>query len=119
MANDTIDPWAKIWEQETDKKLLNNRHAGKNSQFDLYDLFRGDMDTRSTYFKNMFGIGAITPNQIRGKEGMSPYDKGEDYYIATNNFTPISRLDDVINSQIAPKQESSVDKEIANYLKKK
>ena len=35
---------------------------------------------------------------------MSGYGKvGDNYYIATNNFTPVNRMDEVIDAQIANK----------------
>ena len=42
------------------------------SDMDLYAIARGDMDTRSKYFAQMISNGAMTPNEARRKEGMSP-----------------------------------------------
>ena len=119
VANDTIDPWTRIFEQEADAKLLNNNRGGKFLQFNLYDLFRGDMDTRSSYYKNMFGIGAITPNQIREKEGEAPYKDGDKYYIATNNYTPMNRIDEVIDSQVKPKEPNELQQAAAKFMSKR
>lgn len=103
VATDTLDSWATNLEMEADVKLLNYRFGGKFTDIDLYSIFRGDMKTRSDYFKAMMGIGAMTPNQIRAREGMPPYKEGENYYIATNNFTPVSRMDEVIDADITQK----------------
>jgi len=100
VATDTLDSWATNLEMEADVKILNNRFAGRFTDIDLYSIFRGDMKTRSDYFKSMMSVGAITPNQIRAKEGLPPYKDGDSYYIATNNFTPADMVDDVIQSQI-------------------
>ncbi len=104
VATDTIDSWARNMESEADVKLLSNRKGGRRTEFDLYAVFRGDMVTRSTYFKNMMSTGAMTPNEIRRKEGMAGYPGGDRYYIATNNFTPSDRMDEMLDAQIKSKE---------------
>lgn len=122
VATDTLDSWATNLEMEADVKLLNNRYGGRYTDIDLYAIFRGDMKTRSDYFKSMIGIGAMTPNQIRAREGMPPYKEGDKYYIATNNFTPVDRMDEVIDAEIeqktkpataAPETKSTEEKKLA------
>lgn len=103
VATDTLDSWATNLEMEADVKILNNRYGGRFTDIDLYSIFRGDMKTRSDYFKAMMSIGAMTPNQIRAREGLPPYKEGENYYIATNNFTPVDRMDEVIDADITQK----------------
>jgi len=101
VATDTLDAWARNLESEADMKLLTDNFGGKYTQLDLYAVFRGDMTTRSNYFSKMMQSGAITPNEIREKEGMAGYDNGDKFYIAVNNFTPADRVDDVIDSQVS------------------
>lgn len=129
VATDTLDAWARNLESEADMKLLSGRNSGKYTELDLYAVFRGDAVTRSTYFKNMMQIGAMTPNEIREKEGLAPYDGGDRFFIATNNFTPEDRMDEVIDSQVsksepqAPQAQdnnpSPVDQAVAAYLTKR
>jgi HK97 family phage portal protein len=132
VATDTLDAWARNLESEADVKLLANRKGGRRSELDLYAVFRGDMVTRSTYFKNMMSVGAMTPNEIREKEGMAPYENGDRFYVATNNFSPSDRIDEIIDSQIANKtlpppadnssendSSSEAEKAAAEYLRSK
>lgn len=105
VATDTLDSWATNLEMEADVKILNNRYGGRFSDINLYAIFRGDMKSRSDYFKTMMSIGAITPNQIRQLEGMPGYKDGDEYYIATNNFTPVSRMNEVIDAEIENKKK--------------
>jgi HK97 family phage portal protein len=127
VATDTLDTWARNLESEADMKLLSGRHSDKRTELDLYAVFRGDMNTRSQYFSRMMQSGAITPNEIRTKEGLAPYDGGDRYYIATNNFSPADRIDELLDSQIESKnnkeganntveKESAVDKAVATWL---
>lgn len=111
VANDTLDPWARNLEGEADKKLLND-DMSKNTQLDLFEVFRGDMTTRSDFYTRMVGIGSMTPNQVRAKEAMSPHDDGDQYYIQTNNLTPMNRIDEVIDSQVNNKDNEDPDKEM-------
>lgn len=100
VATDTLDAWACNLEMEADVKLLKNRFNGRFTELDLYAVFRGDMTTRANYFSKMMQCGAITPNQIRQREGLAPYAEGNRYYIAVNNFTPADRVDEVIDAQV-------------------
>lgn len=127
VATDTLDAWARNLEAEADWKLLGGRRGGMFSEIDLYQVFRGDMETRSTYFKNMMSTGSMKPNEIRNKEGLPGYSDGDRFYIATNNFTPADRVDEVLDSQIKKatqgsgnpppdKEDDPLNKAIAEYL---
>jgi HK97 family phage portal protein len=133
VVTDVLDAWARNLESEADMKLLNGRRFGRRTEFDLYAVFRGDMVTRSTYFKNMMQTGSMTPNEIRVKEGLAPYEGGDRFWIAVNNFSPEDRVDEIIDSQIKknepienaqdisePTQETNpVDEAVALWLKSK
>ncbi len=103
VATDTLDAWATNLEMEADVKLLNERYGGRYTDIDLYEVFRGDMTTRATYFKSMMSIGAMTPNEIRHREGLNAYKEGDNFYIATNNFTPVDRMNELIDADITQK----------------
>lgn len=103
VATDTLDSWATNFEMEADCKLLSERHGGRYTDIDLYDIFRGDMTTRAAYFKAMVSIGALTPNEIRQRECLSAYPEGDNFYIATNNLTPVDRMDEIIDADIEQK----------------
>jgi HK97 family phage portal protein len=103
VATDTLDTWATNLEMEADVKILNNRYGGRFTEIDLRSIFRGDMKSRADYYKTMLSIGAMTPNQARNLEGLPGYKEGDNYYIATNNYTPVDRMDEVIDANIAQK----------------
>ena len=103
VCTDTLDSWATNLEMEADIKLLNYRYGGRFTDIDLYAVFRGDMKTRSEYFKTMMSIGAMTPNQVREREGQPGYKDGDKYYISTNNLTPADRVDELLDADIKQK----------------
>jgi HK97 family phage portal protein len=112
VVTDTLDSWTKMFELEVDIKLLNGQYGGRYSEIDLYAVHRGDMTTRANYFSKMMQAAAITPNQIRQKEGLPPYEGGDRYFVAINNFTPADRIDEVIDSQISKDSEPKEDQEV-------
>lgn len=114
VATDTLDAWARNMESEADVKLLNNGFAGRKTEIDLQAVFRGDMDTRSQYFNRMMQAGAMTPNEIRRLEGKAPYEGGDRYYIATNNFSPSNRIDEIIDAQIGANMPEPEETEVDN-----
>ena len=114
VVTDTLDAWARNFESETDNKLV--RRTDHYSEMDLYAVFRGDMKTRAEYFNLQIQDGAITPNEIREKEGRPDYKEGDKFYIATNNLTPADRVDDVIDSQTNKDDDNNDNEEIVDQL---
>jgi HK97 family phage portal protein len=86
----TIQPWLVRWEQEMNRKLLSDaeRAAGYFIKFNLNALLRGDMKARGQFYKDLFGIGAINPNEIRSLEDMNPYDDGDQFRVPLNMVDP-------------------------------
>lgn len=105
VGSDTLDTWCRNFEMEADIKILSYRFGGRRSEFDLYQLFRGDMTVRSNYYSKMMQSGAMNPNEIRNREGMSPYEGGDRFFIAVNNFSPADRIDDIIDAQVSKGQD--------------
>ena len=82
----TLSPLIKASEQELTSKLL----FGKDREYIKYDyhqLLRGDINTRSRYYKDMFYMGAISPNEIRKQEGYSARNNGDDYFTPVNAYS--------------------------------
>ena len=134
VATDILSSWTRRCELQADVKLLPNSYGRRHTELDLNALFRGDMDTRSNYFSRMMQNGAMSPNEIRTAEGYEGYEGGDEFYIATNNFSPISRMNEIIDSQIKQKEvvekpeeekkevddsEKELNNAVVDYLKNK
>lgn len=90
----TLTPWIKRWEAELNKKLFGADDRGNYfCEFNLNGLLRGDSKSRSEYYRAMFSIGAMNPNQIRQLENEAPYEGGDQYF-AQGAYIPI---DDIKN----------------------
>lgn len=116
VATDTLDAWVRNFEMECNDKLLNQSYKGYQVELDIYQIFRGDMETRGEYFNKMMQVSGINPNEIRKKEGLPSYEGGEKFYIANNNFAPIDRIDEIIDSQVKGKE---TDQQIAAAFNKR
>jgi HK97 family phage portal protein len=79
----TIRPILRMYRQELEFKLLTNeeRINGLSIEFNSNAIVETDSKTRIENYKNLFGMGAITPNEIANYEGNETYDKGDLHYI--------------------------------------
>ena len=93
-VTDTMLPWVVNWEQEYDRRLCFNGLYTKHS---LEGLLRGDSASRAAFYKELFYISAITPDQIREKEDMNPEPNGiGDRYYIQGNMVPADKIDEFI-----------------------
>jgi len=69
-----------------------NRRAAPGSdtylKFNMSALLRGNPGDRATYYKNLWEVGALTPNDILALEDQPPYDGGNQHYYPIN-YAPI------------------------------
>lgn len=89
----TIQPWVVAWEQEMNWKLFTEeeRSNGYYVKFNMNALLRGDMTARSQFYREMFAVGGISPNQICELEDMDPIGPDGDHHFVPINFTTLDR----------------------------
>lgn len=81
-VTDTILPWARRIENRLDMTLLSDAEQRRYFfAFDLRGLLRGDSKARAEYYRSLFYLGSISPNEIRRIEGMDPIAGGDAYYL--------------------------------------
>jgi HK97 family phage portal protein len=83
---DTILSWLVRWEQAMKMRLF-----GVSSVFfaehNVMGLLRGDSQARARFYKELFGLGSLTPNEIRGLENFNPVGtEGDEVFVAANNY---------------------------------
>jgi len=108
-VTDTLSPWCVKIQNQIKMKLI--RITTQKCEFDLFQVTKGDMDTRAKYFLARMATGSITPNRILEMEGEAAYSGGDRYYIGTNNYTPADRQDEIIDAQIKSKEPKEEPKE--------
>ena len=75
-------------EQEFNKKLIFENDKGKTYfEHNVNALLRGDSKSRAEYYRLLFNIGSITPNEIRAKENMNDIEGGDNAYVPMNMIT--------------------------------
>lgn len=82
----TLTSWAVQAETECNLKLLSplERDEGYFFKHTFNAMLRGDMKARSQFYRDLFGIGVLSPNEIRDLEEMNPIDGGDDHYYPLN-----------------------------------
>jgi HK97 family phage portal protein len=79
----TMTPIVEAWEASIEFALLNDDDEF-DAEFDLSRLLRGDQASRSTFYSQMFQIGALSSNEIRVREGMNPVENGDQRFRPVN-----------------------------------
>lgn len=81
----TLRSWLVRWEQEYNRKLFTTEERKKYFvQFNIDGLLRGDAAARAALYQSLYNISAISPNEIRAKENMNPYEGGDEYFRQLN-----------------------------------
>jgi len=78
--------WLAPAEQRITKELL---PAGQTARYDIDRLLRGDSIARAEYYRVMFEMGVLNPNEIRDQEDLPPRDGG-DVYMEPMSATPLN-----------------------------
>lgn len=109
---DTILPWLVRFEQNFDMQLLSEVQQFQQFYYTRHNMdgiLRGSSKDRAEYYKIMVSIGAMTLNDVRGKENWDPYDHpyADEPFIAINNMIPISKIDDYLKNK--PGQQEGED----------
>ena len=86
-ARHTISPWAKRIEQEIDRKLIQSRERPQiYSKFLLNDLYRGDMQSRASFYTQMLQNGVLNINEVREREDLNPTSGGDTHCVQVNQI---------------------------------
>jgi len=82
-SQDVMLPYVKLFEQAMERDLLtiSDRRSNTVIRFDMDAAVRADFKSRVEGYSKMHAVGAISPNEIRAREGMNPRtDPGGDAY---------------------------------------
>jgi len=89
---DTMMPWFVRWEQQIQRKLFRN-DVEYFAEHLVIGLLRSDQKARSAFYRTLFNLAAISPNEIRELENMNSIGPdGDTYFIAVNNLMPIQHI---------------------------
>lgn len=90
----TLRSLCKRFEEEiTTKSFSSDEQDRLFVRFNLDSLLRGDTAARANLYKTLFLTKAINPNEIRGFEGLNPYDGGDEFGQAFASNTTEDKTD--------------------------
>lgn len=104
-VTDSILPWLIKKEQNYNLQLLTEDQFYKQNLYTRHNvdgLLRGNSKDRAEYYRIMFNIGAMSPNDIRSKEDMDPKEGGDETYIPVN-MIPLSKALEYFDTQKSKK----------------
>lgn len=82
--DDALLPWKVRVEQEIQIKLMGALPENYYVELDMSTKLRGDQNARSSYYREVFNIGSLTPNEVRKGEGLNPLPEGNETWIQLN-----------------------------------
>lgn len=89
----TLMPWANRFEEEITRKLiLPSRQKSEYFEFEFNGLLRADSKSRGEYYRSMFAIAGITPNQIAELENMPKFEGGDNRFIQAG-YAPLNKIE--------------------------
>jgi HK97 family phage portal protein len=77
---DDLTPWLVLWEQAISRDLILATDT-YFAEFNLEGLLRGDSTTRADFHSKLFGVGALSQNDIRRRENMNAIPNGDTYFV--------------------------------------
>lgn len=98
-----MQPEFENWEQRLKADLLYESESDYYFNFDFDALMRGDSAARASYYQARLGTSSLTPNDIKRKEGESPYmnkPECDEVYLASG----------IMPTKLAGKKQEAVDK---------
>ena len=106
---DTLQPLLSQIENEFTVKLIARNMAGKREkiQFDREYIYSLDPKTVASYYKDMFGVGGLTTNEIRVRQNMPPVDGGDVAFVSAN-VAPINSAKIYGEPQVAEADNSDI-----------
>jgi hypothetical protein len=97
----SLMPYVKQWEETLKKKLLTDAEKKTyNFRINVMALLRGDSAARSAFYRSLFDMGALSPNDIRELEDWNPVDDGDQYFVPANNLVPLGSIADMAQANI-------------------
>lgn len=85
---DTLAPILDKFELEFRRKLYKpSERKSIEVRFDRSELLSADKAAQSAYYKNLFDVGAISPNEIRKINGLPPLENGDQTFVQVNTHT--------------------------------
>lgn len=93
-------------EQEINRKVFLPSERGRVvAEFDTSAILRTDKSAQATYWKELFNIGAATPNEVRRENNLGRMDNGDKAFVQVNVQTLDNAVKDLSYNEMVGKKE--------------
>lgn len=90
---DSVSPWVKRFEDEADWKLFGRQNRlNFYTKMNMRALMRGDNAARSAYYKELVGIGAMSPNRVLELEDENTIGPEGDIHVMQNQNVTLKTI---------------------------
>lgn len=97
----SLSPWAERWVRALKRQLLTEKEKQSMFfQFDIKKLLKADSAARAAYMQFKFNTGSASPNDIRATDGENPVEGGDTYFVQSNNYMPLDKVQEMAQAQI-------------------
>ena len=91
-------PWITRFEQSAFRDLLTpEERKTYYTKFNVRGLLRGDTTARSAFYRELFNVGAYSPNMILALEDENPVEGGDQHFINGANMTLEQAKNNIVN----------------------
>jgi len=101
---DTLGPWMVKLEHQADRKLISTAATDYRTELDPTSTLRMDPDTRVKYYQGLSSLGAISPNEVREREGLNDLGPEGDIYTVPVNLQTLEKAGAEPDPQPQPRQ---------------
>ena len=103
----TLRPWLVRQEQELNLKLLDGMDRRKYFiEYNISGLLRGDSKARAEFYRQMWGIGVYSINEIRRRENDNPVENGDQRFVPLN-MVPLEQAGDLAAAKASPTRSAT------------
>jgi len=122
-AQSVVMPLEQVVEHIVTKDIFQNGLKVESYRFDLNEIDTRDLDAEVERDVKLFGVGAMTANQILNRLGIRPYPEGNRYYVASTlvevGEEPIEKRAAILEAvEIIVKEQPELAAEIIKIAKK-
>jgi HK97 family phage portal protein len=89
---DSVSPWVKRFEDEADFKLFGQNRQSFYTKMNMRALMRGDNAGRASFYKEMVGIGAYSPNRVLELEDENTIGPQGDIHVMQSQWTTLDKI---------------------------
>lgn len=113
----TLRPWTTRIEETLNVQLLPPDNNGEYFYEHLFaDLLRGDLSTRYEAYVKAINNGIMSPNEVRSRENMNPYNGGDKYMIPANMNVQNSANEPTATNALEPLWKEAVTRSVKREM---